>query len=149
MSRPLDEVSAERDRITRRVPRAARRRGRGAAFDQNLGLARTVFPYVESHNFYVEHWYHTLFWNKVREFGALLARHGFLDDAEDIFYLQRNEVSDALVDLRLAWAAGSEGRGAALLAADRRAAQADHGGDARGSRRRRRSARCPRRSPSR
>ena len=56
-----------------------------------------MFPYVESHNFYVEHWYHTVFWNKVREFGALLAHHGFLDDPEDIFYLQRNEVSDALV----------------------------------------------------
>jgi pyruvate, water dikinase len=110
VSRPLDAVSAERDRITADY-RALLDDESGAAFDQNLGLARTVFPYVESHNFYVEHWYHTLFWNKVREFGALLARHRFLDDREDIFYLQRNEVSDALVDLRLAWAAGSEGRG--------------------------------------
>ena len=110
VSRPLDEVSAERDRITGEY-RALLHDEAGEAFDQNLGLARTVFPYVESHNFYVEHWYHTLFWNKVREFGALFARHRFLDDAEDIFYLQRNEVSDALTDLRLAWAAGSEGRG--------------------------------------
>ena len=70
-----------------------------------------MFPYVESHNFYVEHWYHTIFWNKVREFGALLARNRFLDDPEDVFYLQRHELSDALVDLRLAWAAGSVGRG--------------------------------------
>ena len=110
VSRPLAEVSAERDRITAEH-RALLDDETGAAFDQNLGLARTVFPYVESHNFYVEHWYHTLFWNKVREFGALLARHRFVDDPEDIFYLQRSEVSDALVDLRLAWAAGSEGRG--------------------------------------
>ena len=110
ISRPLEEVSAERDRITGDY-RALLDDEAGAAFDQNLGLARTVFPYVESHNFYVEHWYHTLFWNKVREFGALLAHHDFLNDPEDIFYLQRNEVSDALVDLRLAWAAGSEGRG--------------------------------------
>jgi pyruvate,water dikinase len=110
VSRPFDEVSAERDRITGDY-RALLDDEAGGAFDQNLGLARTVFPYVESHNFYVEHWYHTLFWNKVREFGALLAHHRFLDDAEDIFYLQRSEVSDALVDLRLAWAAGSEGRG--------------------------------------
>ena len=105
-----------------------------------------VFPYVESHNFYVEHWYHTIFWNKVREFGALLARHGFFADAEDIFFLQRHEVSDALVDLRLAWAAGADGARARLLAADRAAAQGDHGGDARAGRRRPRSARCPRRS---
>ena len=40
-----------------------------------------------------------------------LQRNRFLDDTEDVFYLQRHELSDALVDLRLAWAAGSEGRG--------------------------------------
>jgi pyruvate,water dikinase len=111
VTRPLAEVSAERDRITQEYRSLLDDPDTTAAFDQNLGLARTVFPYVESHNFYVEHWYHTLFWNKVREFGSLFARHRFLEDAEDIFYLQRHEISDALVDLRLAWAAGSVGRG--------------------------------------
>ena len=111
ISRPLAEVSAERDQISADYRALLGNEDAIAAFDQNLGLARLVFPYVESHNFYVEHWYHTIFWNKVREFGALLARHRFLDDAEDVFYLQRHELSDALVDLRLAWAAGSEGRG--------------------------------------
>jgi pyruvate,water dikinase len=111
IARPLAQVSAERDRITSEYRALLTDDETTAAFDQNLGLARTVFPYVESHNFYVEHWYHTIFWNKVREFGELFARNRFLDDAEDIFYLQRHEVSDALVDLRLAWAAGSEGRG--------------------------------------
>ena len=111
LSRPLEEVSAERDRISAEYRALLDEHEAAAAFDQNLGLARLVFPYVESHNFYVEHWYHTIFWNKVREFGALLAHHRFIDDAEDVFYLQRHEVSDALVDLRLTWAAGSEGRG--------------------------------------
>ena len=111
ISRPLDEVSAERDRISAEYRALLADPEAAAAFDQNLGLARLVFPYVESHNFYVEHWYHTIFWNKVREFGALLQRNRFLDDPEDVFYLQRHELSDALVDLRLAWAAGSVGRG--------------------------------------
>ena len=111
VARPFEAVSAERDRITAEYRALLPDEATTAAFDQNLGLARTVFPYVESHNFYVEHWYHTIFWNKVREFGALLARHGFFADAEDVFFLQRQEVSDALVDLRLAWAAGSEARG--------------------------------------
>ena len=111
IARPVEAVRAERDRIATEYRALLSDPEVVATFDQNLGLARTVFPYVESHNFYVEHWYHTLFWNKVREFGALLARHRFLDDAEDVFYLQRSEVSDALVDLRLAWAAGSVGRG--------------------------------------
>ena len=76
---PDHELIAERDRITAEhralLPEQAR-----AAFDESLALARTVFPYVENHNFYIEHWYLTVFWNKVREFGSLLARHGFLGD---------------------------------------------------------------------
>jgi pyruvate,water dikinase len=111
IARPLEAVRAERDRITAEYRALLPDEETTAAFDQNLGLSRTVFPYVESHNFYVEHWYHTIFWNKVREVGALLARNGFLADAEDVFYLQRQEVTDALIDLRLAWAAGSRGRG--------------------------------------
>src|SRR3954447_2760077 len=111
ISRPLEAVSAERDRVVTEyrdlLPDDATR----AAFDEALGLSRVVFPYVESHNFYVEHWYHTLFWNKVREFGSLLVRHGFIAEPDDIFFLQRHEISDALVDLRLAWAAGSVARG--------------------------------------
>jgi phosphohistidine swiveling domain-containing protein len=111
ISRPLDAVIAERDRVASEYRELLADEETRQAFDEGLGLSRTVFPYVESHNFYVEHWYHTLFWNKVREFGGLLARNGFLDESEDIFYLQRQEVSDALIDLRLAWAAGSTGRG--------------------------------------
>ena len=45
------------------------------------------FPYVEGHKFYCEHWYTNLFFNKIREFGALLARSGVLAEAEDVFHL--------------------------------------------------------------
>ena len=48
-----------------------------AAYDHMIGLAHRVFPYVEGHKFYCEHWYTNLFFNKIREFGALLAEHGF------------------------------------------------------------------------
>jgi pyruvate, water dikinase len=110
IARPLEAVQQTRDRITGEY-RSLLPADAVEAFEQNLGLARLVFPYVESHNFYVEHWYHTVFWNKARKFGALLARHNMLEDAEDLFYLQRHEVLEALIDLRLAWAAGSEPRG--------------------------------------
>ena len=52
-----------------------------------------VFPYVEEHKFYCDYWFLTRWWNKVREFGALLAKHGFLEDAEDVFQLGRHEVA--------------------------------------------------------
>jgi pyruvate,water dikinase len=49
-----------------------------ATYDQLIGLAHRVFPYVEGHKFYCEHWYTNLFFNKIREFGALLAEQGLL-----------------------------------------------------------------------
>ena len=51
----------------------------------------------------------TIFWNKVREFGALLARHGFLVDAEDVFYLRHDEIRTALAELRLSWSTAGAG----------------------------------------
>jgi pyruvate, water dikinase len=81
------------------------------AFDELLGLARTVFPYVENHNFYVEHWHHSLFWNKVRELGDVFVAHGVLRDRDDIFLLHRNEIYSALYDLLIGWAIGGEPRG--------------------------------------
>jgi pyruvate,water dikinase len=82
-----------------------------AAYDQMITLACRVFPYVEGHKFYCEHWYTNLFFNKVREFGGLLAKHGFFDDGEDVFHLSRYEVEQAVVDLMTSWGNGSPPRG--------------------------------------
>jgi pyruvate,water dikinase len=106
ISRPIAAILAERERITSGY-RELLPDDRREAFDRSLALARTVFPYVENHNFYIDHRYLTIFWNKVREFGALLARHGFLADAEDVFLLRHDEVRIALEDLRLWWSSGA------------------------------------------
>jgi len=106
ISRPYEAVLAERDRITSEhgalLPDDLRQR-----FDESLALARTVYPFIEDHNFYIEHHYLTRFWNKVREFGALLQRHDFLTDREDVFYLRHDEVREALEELRLQWSSGA------------------------------------------
>ena len=88
-------------------------------FEELLGLSRTVFPYVEEHKFYCDYWFQSRFFNKVREFGALLAEHGFIEDAEDIFQLSRHEAMQALEELSLVWATGGPPLGPAPLAADR------------------------------
>ena len=112
-------------------------------------LSRTVFPYVEEHKFYCDYWFLTRWWNKLREFGALLAEHGFLEDAEDIFQLGRHEVAQALDELLPDWATGGAPLGPSSLAADRRPAQGAARAARRAGRRRPRSARRPRRSPTR
>ena len=106
IARPYSTVLAERDRITDGY-RALLSHEQRRAFDDRLALARTVYPHIEDHNFYVDHWYHSIFWNKVREFGALLAKHRFLVDQEDVFYLRHDEVRSALSELRLFWSSGS------------------------------------------
>lgn len=109
--RPLEEVRRERDAMIEEYRALLESDDQRAAFDQMLGLAHNVFPYVEGHKFYCEHWYTNVFFNKVREFGALLADHGFFGNAEDIFMLTRFEVEQALSDLCLAWSAGGNPTG--------------------------------------
>jgi pyruvate,water dikinase len=99
-----------------------------AAYDQMITLAHRVFPYVEGHKFYCEHWYTNLFFNKIREFGALLAAHGFFPDAEDAFHLTHYELELAIIDLMTSWSNGSPPRGPAQwpkIVAERRAAVAE------------------------
>jgi pyruvate,water dikinase len=90
-----------------------------------------VFPYVEGHKFYCEHWYTNLFFNKIREFGALLAEHGFFGAGgreEDVFHLTQYELESAIIDLMLSWGIGAPPRGPAhwpALVAERKAAIAE------------------------
>lgn len=111
IDRPIEEVRAERDRITAEYRALIDNDEDLAAFDQLLGTAKTVFPYVENHLFYVEHWFHSVFWNKIREVAAIMKDHGFIDDIEDVWLLKRTEIKDALWDLVTAWATGTKARG--------------------------------------
>jgi pyruvate,water dikinase len=76
-----------------------------------LGLCRHVFPHAEGHKFFIEHWGTSLFFNKMREIGAVMSEHGFFESADDVFYLNIHEVHEALSDLGLAWSGGAEARG--------------------------------------
>jgi pyruvate,water dikinase len=106
--RPQDAVLAERDRITGEY-RALLPQHSREAFDRQLALARKVFPHIEDHNFYIDHWAHTVLWNKVRMFGSLLCEHAFLAEPDDVFFLRHEEVRLALEELRLQWSSGGAG----------------------------------------
>ncbi len=67
-----------------------------------------MFPYVENHNFYIEHWYMTEFWRKMRELGELFVRRGFFEKVDDLFFLRRAEIADAISDLQFSWCSGGE-----------------------------------------
>lgn len=110
IERPTAKLQVERDRITSEYqelmePEAVE------AFQGKLGLARTVYPYVEDHNFYIEHWSMGVFWKKMRGLSELLQKEGFWPTADGMFYLSRNEVRDALFDYGNAWATGGDWAG--------------------------------------
>ncbi|HEY5719980.1 MAG TPA: PEP-utilizing enzyme, partial [Gammaproteobacteria bacterium] len=107
-----EAVAKERDRITAEYRALIDNDTDRETFDQLLNTAKTVFPYVENHLFYVEHWFHSVFWNKVREVGVIMRDHGLLGDVEDIWYLKRSEIKEALWDVVTAWATGVKPRGA-------------------------------------
>jgi pyruvate,water dikinase len=112
IDRPLEQVEAERERITAEYRELLATESDRAAFDELVALARTVYPFVEDHNFYVEHQHYSLFWNKVRELGSVFVEGGFLEDAEDIFFLHRYEIYPAIWDLTTGWATETPDRGA-------------------------------------
>jgi pyruvate,water dikinase len=107
IERPVARLQGERDRVTAEV-RELLSEELQAAFDGKLGLARTVFPYVEDHNFYIEHWSMGIFWRKMRELSRVLQGAGFWADEGDMFYLTRNEVRDALADYCMGWGVGAK-----------------------------------------
>jgi pyruvate,water dikinase len=115
IARPMAALAAERERVTEEV-RELLDGDALATFDGKLGLARTVFPYVEDHNFYIEHWSMGVFWRKMRELSRMLQGQGFWDDVGDMFYLSRNEVRDVLADYCMGWAVGAAPIGRVHLA---------------------------------
>ncbi len=100
----MEAIRAERDRIVNEYAELLASDADREAFQGKLGLARVVFPYVENHNFYVEHWSHSVIWRKMRQLGELFVKEGFWAEANDIFFLKRTEVQDALWDYYASWA---------------------------------------------
>ncbi len=111
LDRPVEALHAERDRVVSEYRDLLDSDEDRAAFDGKLGLSRTVFPYVENHNFYVEHWAHSVIWRKMRDLGEVLRSAGFIAQVDDVFMFKRNELSDVLFDLYSGWAIGSPSRG--------------------------------------
>ena len=111
LARPTEAIRVERDRIVGEYSELLASDEDREAFNGKLGLARVVFPYVENHNFYVEHWSHSVIWRKMRELGSVFVDAGFFKEVDDIFMLKRDEVNEALWDMCSAWSVGAPARG--------------------------------------
>jgi pyruvate,water dikinase len=112
VGRPTEKLIKERERIVEEYRKLIKTDDDREAFEQGLAVARTVFPYVEDHLFYIEHWFHSIFWGKIRQIGAILKNAGFIENADtDIWFMKRDEIKQALWDHVTSWATGVKPRG--------------------------------------
>ncbi len=111
IERPLEKVRAERDRIIAEYRSLIETDEDRKQFDELLGTARMVFPFVENHHFYIEHWFQSLFWGKMREVASILKKQGMIDEIDDYGYLRRDEIKQVLWDIVTGWATGVSPRG--------------------------------------
>jgi pyruvate,water dikinase len=105
LDRPTHEILERRERLANEYRGLLTSAEDRAAFDQNVELARVVAPYVENHNFYIEHRHHTHFWNKMRDIGDRMVEQGLLEERDDLFYLNRWDLGQALHDVAVNWSA--------------------------------------------
>lgn len=107
LERPTARLKQERERICSEYRSLLSSDDERGAFDQMLSICHLVFPYVENHKFYCEHWLTTCFFNKIREFGDLLTRYDVIEEQGDIFHLHYTEVEQTLANVMNSWSAGS------------------------------------------
>jgi pyruvate, water dikinase len=118
IERPTAKIAAERERITEEYAEFLPNDEAKAAFNGKLGLARVVFPYVENHNFYIEHWTMGVFWRKMRSLSNMLKDAGFWKAEGDMFYFRREEIHQILFDYSNGWAVGVPSIGPDYLPAE-------------------------------
>jgi pyruvate,water dikinase len=117
IDRPVAQLRSDQDEIAGEY-RALLNPAEAKRFDDALNLSRAVFPYIEEHNIYVEHWTHSVFWQKVRELAETLVKAGFFQKAGDLYYLNRFELDQVLFDVVESWAIGVPARGVKHWAAE-------------------------------
>ncbi len=106
IDKPEDETKKERDRIIAEYRNLIGNEEDRKTFDGQLELAQTVNIFPEDHQFYVENWFHALFYRRAKELGQMFVSSEALKDKEDIFFLSRFELYPFLYDVLASWCTG-------------------------------------------
>ena len=79
-----------------------------------------MFPYVENHNFYIEHWTMSVVWRKITRTRGGFAKDGLMAADDDMMFLRRDEVDEVLWDYYSNWAVNAPTASSAPLGPDDR-----------------------------
>ena len=106
IERSLDEIDKQRDQVVEEYRNLIKNDEDRKSFDDAYKTIRTIYRYAEDHLFWVEHWFHTIWFQKIREIGRLLVDNGLLNEVDDIFMFNRYEIPEMLTELSTGWALG-------------------------------------------
>jgi pyruvate,water dikinase len=106
IERSLAEIEKQRDEIVAEYRKLIKSDDDRKSFDDAYNTIRTIYRYAEDHLFWVEHWFHTIWFSKIREIGALLVKNGMINTADDIFMFNRYEIPQLLTEVATGWALG-------------------------------------------
>ncbi len=106
IERSLDDINKERDKIVAKYRELIKTDEDRKSFEDAYNTVRTIYRYAEDHLFWVEHWFHTIWFQKIRELGKLLVDNGMLNNVDDIFMFSRYEIPEMLTELSTGWALG-------------------------------------------
>ena len=106
IERSLEKIDKERDKIVTKYRDLIKNDEDRKSFEDAYKTVRTIYKYAEDHLFWVEHWFHTIWFDKIRAFGRLLVNNGMLNEVDDIFMFSRYEIPELLTELVTGWALG-------------------------------------------
>jgi pyruvate,water dikinase len=106
IERSLEDIDKQRDEIVAEYTKLIKTDEDRKAFDDAYNTIRTIYRYAEDHLFWVEHWFHTIWFAKIREIGSLLVSNGMLNEVDDIFMFHRYEIPELLTEVATGWALG-------------------------------------------
>jgi pyruvate,water dikinase len=106
IERSLTAIAEARDALVNEYRKLIKTDEDRKSFEDAYRNTRTIYKYAENHLFWVEHWFHTIWFDKMRDFARLFVKHGVLRDEEDFFMFNRLEVPYLIEDLATSWALG-------------------------------------------
>ncbi|MGD8522709.1 MAG: PEP-utilizing enzyme [Desulfobacterales bacterium] len=106
IERSLDDIDKQRDEVVTEYRKLIKTDEDRKSFDDAYNTIRTIYRYAEDHLFWVEHWFHTIWFQKIRDIGSLLVNNGLLNEVDDIFMFNRYEIPELLTELSTGWALG-------------------------------------------
>jgi pyruvate,water dikinase len=108
IERSLDEISRQREEVVAEYRKLIKSDEDKKSFEDAYKTVRGIYQFAEDHLFWVEHWFHTIWWSRIREIGELFVKQGMLKQADDLFMFNRFEVPEMIEELVIGWALGEE-----------------------------------------